>query len=85
MFFDIFTSSFYDRIITGYFNIFYLVAPVLAPYFICYTKHGHTLRFLLATEPTEKNEILRGFPQRSLRSYYPVGCGKNRMRQILSL
>jgi hypothetical protein len=36
MFFDVFTSSFYDRIITGYFNIFYLVMPVLAPYFICY-------------------------------------------------
>ena len=38
--------------------------------FYMYTKHGHTLRFLLATEPTEKNEILRGFPQRSLRSLW---------------
>ncbi len=35
-----------------------------------YTKHGHTLSFLLATEPTEKNEILRGFPQSSLRSLW---------------
>jgi hypothetical protein len=35
-----------------------------------YTEHGHKLRFLLATESTEKNEVLRGFPQSSLRSLW---------------